>query len=65
VVALIIFIAFLIAGIFGIGRVRKELLGDRGSTGDAEVDPALLQMAIAEHERRAAASAAAAAKAGD
>jgi hypothetical protein len=46
---MMLFIALLVAGIFGIGRLRRQLLGDRPASA-ADENPAWLQAVIAEHQ---------------
>jgi hypothetical protein len=45
-----LFFAFLLGGIFGIGRLRKGLLG-AGPADAADENPSWLQAVIAEHQR--------------
>jgi hypothetical protein len=55
VIALVLFVLFLVGGILGIGRARREFLGTSQPTGDEE-NPAWLQAVIAEHRAASAKS---------
>jgi hypothetical protein len=57
-IAMMIFLVFLVGGILGIGRFRNELLGTGMSGEDLDPNPAWLQQAIAEHRASAAKAAA-------
>ena len=53
-IAITLFVVLLTAGVFGIRRLRKYLLGDLPSAADE--NPAWLEAAIAEHRRASAAA---------